>query len=261
MITTLVMAGVLLASTPSAEQSFLNEHLSHLLNGQHLKVEEVKEGRKIPLHSLIATSPLSGIIEQFASGGSGDLLPNGFVTITWKLNDMDTHFVASLFQESSAVRMFHPFADRGIEVVLREDSFSITLHEGMLLHLRNDMPSFPTMKTLVSENAIGIATEVRGKMFISMDTEVIETKLPTIWSDSLLCVGSIPRCILGDTCIQAPNGMYVMTARKLTGMSCSSRCIWGKTCFKKPDGSVEILRAAFFNPPKYYAPRFENLSK
>lgn len=257
MVGTLVMAGVLLAGTPSAGQSFLNEHLAQLLGGEILKVEEVKEGTKVPLHSLIATSALWGVFEQSASGRTGDLQPDGFVTITWKRDEMDKHFVASLLEESSAVRMFHPFVDRGIETVLREESFSITLHDGMLLHLRNDMPSFTKLKTFASEKAVGIATEVRGKVFVSTDTEVIETKLATVWSDSLLCAGSIPRCILGDTCIQAPNGMYVATARKLRVVSCALRCIWGTTCFRKPDDSVEIKAVVTGRPPEYYVPRVE----
>lgn len=261
MISELVLAGVLLASTPPDGQTFLNEYLAHLLKGQTIKVEEVKEGMKIPLHSLIVTSPLSGVVEDSTSGRAENLQPDGFVTVTWKLKDVNEQFVASLFQEYTAVRMFHPFVDRGIEAVLKDDSFSITLHEGMLLHLRNDMPSFPKAKSFVSGDVIGIATKVQGKVFVSMDSEVIKTKLSSIWSDSLLCNGSIPQCILGDTCIQAPNGMWVKNARKLKGISCALRCIWGETCIKKPDGSVEIRALAIGGPPEYYAPRVEKLSK
>ncbi|MGH7167666.1 MAG: hypothetical protein ACREII_03965 [Nitrospiraceae bacterium] len=200
MICSLAIAAVLLAGEPPDSQSYVNQNLSHLLNGQTLKVEEAKVGMKISLHSLLVTAPL---FEQ--PKGSPQ---QSTMTISFKRSDVHSHYLALLFSRINAtVRSVHPFADRGIESVLTDNSLTITLHSGVMLHLRNDIQALPQTKVFVSEDAVGAVTEVHGRAFVSTD-RIVKEKLVNIWT--YYPSATVP-CILGYNCFEQSDGRYIMT--------------------------------------------------
>lgn len=139
--------------------------LAPYLSGEHLQYEPLRVGMELPMNTLI--------IMPAAIGGF-----NGFVQIQFERSDLSERFVQDFFYgNNDTVRKNHPFAYQQVEPILEEDRFIMNLHDGLILHLRDDWSIPEGYSTFEHSGVIGKVTKVRGDPLCSLDHEIIRDKL------------------------------------------------------------------------------------
>ncbi|MGH8615091.1 MAG: hypothetical protein ACREYF_24480 [Gammaproteobacteria bacterium] len=222
MIGAAILAIVLSALPGDSEETVgFNANFKDLLQSKVLTVEKISAGMKIPLHSVIATHPRGRIArdDDFQST----------VTLAFRRQDVLQAVLSKLLSpDNKDVRVVHLFARPGVETVVTVDSVKVTLHEGIIFHLRDDIKALTRLKTFISEDVTATVIEVRGTVLVSRDTQIIQEKLAPIWTLS--------------------RGPRVP-------------CVEGKNCFKRSDGGFDILvdpeLANYEHVPRLYSPRLE----
>lgn len=175
-----ILAGSLyyLKAVPEEDNSIagqINRELSPFLKEDRLSFQEIKKGMTIPLHSLIATFPL----EKNAKPNPKEI----FITLTFPRSNLAEKYLFVLFSGINAeVHNVEPFAHPGIETVLHPEYLTVTVHDGVMFHLQNGIPSNPTHEVFQSADIEGIVTKVQGTVYVSKDREVISKRLAHKWA-------------------------------------------------------------------------------
>lgn len=96
--------------------------------------------------------------------------------------------------------------------MLTKDSLLVTIHKGVILHLRNDLPGRIITKAAASRVFIathveGVVTEVWGRAFVSRETETIREQYPWFWTRWGFAY--VP-CIRGKNCFENPDGTFTL---------------------------------------------------
>ena len=176
----IILAGSLyyIKAVPEEDNSIeaqINRELASFLQDDRLSFQEIKKGMVIPLHSLIATFP----VEPTAKPNPSEV----FVTLVFPRSQLGKRelFILTSQINTWAFEM-EPFAHRGVETVLYQDYLIVTIHDGIMFHLRNGIPANPDLKVFRSEDVRGIVTEVRGKVYLSTDHDILSQKLAHKWA-------------------------------------------------------------------------------
>lgn len=194
------MAFAVSGSTDDFGSYFQNRFQDKLL-GRHLKVEKVVKGIRLPLNSIIVTANYEWI--------ENDPPPLLSLTISFRRGDLTTDFVDKFFDpRNKNIRVVHSFAARGVETVLRPEGLTITLHDGVGLHLRNEVPYLPGFRTFRSDGVVGTVVDVGGDIYVSMDRETIRERLSDVWDFQLK---PMLRCSVSNTCKKDARGGYLIT--------------------------------------------------
>jgi len=163
------------------------------LRGQSLKFYTLKNEMDVYLHSIIVMPS----IEQ-----------EGFLSIEFPRKMLTDKFIKDMFYEKNRnVLNIHPFSDNGIEPILTRDKLILNIHNGVILHLRNDMQFFPKYKTFKSERVAGRVTQVKGNIFYSSDHQVIRRKLSDVY---VWWIGPGSETKHGSKLYKQPDGSYVV---------------------------------------------------
>lgn len=189
-----VMSSSWAAVTPQEQTSF-NAEFGEFLKGKTLAVNEVYAGMKIPMNSIL-TVPWAEEPEKLGSKNS--------ITIAFKRDEVDLVFLKSLFDKHNVGGSL-PFAARGMETVLTRDFLKVTLHEGVFIHLRPDLPGPAGNRILVSDTVVGVVTEVHGKALVSSERVIIRERFADAWTGFQPYGRPIP-CVLGKNCSRNPDG-------------------------------------------------------
>ena len=174
-----------------------NVWFSSELQGKSLKFSPLKNGTNIPLHSLIVMPSKN---------------EEGFLSIEFPRNLVEDKFIRDMFfGEDKNILKIHPFSENGIEPILMKDKLIINLYSGVILHLRNDMEYFPEYKTFKNNKVIGTIIKVKGKVFYSSDTQLIQQKLNHVF---VQWIAPSSDTKLGAKIYKQPDGSYVVLMPK-----------------------------------------------
>lgn len=145
-----------------------NKDFPGILRPNELTFRKVVAGQEIVLHSAIVMPPL---------GEPGRLV------IEFRRSDLEEAFVRGLFYDpySDEIKL-HPFASPGVEAVLTNEKLIVTVHQGVNLHFRNDMQSFPEYRTFTHDQVVGWVTDVKGNVLYSDQSAIIREKLNDIFT-------------------------------------------------------------------------------
>lgn len=124
----------------------------------------------------------------------------GGLTIEFRRSDLEEAFIQDLFfGQGNDVTHLHPFARLGMEATLTDERLILSIHPGVILHLRNDIKGFPRYKTFFNEDIVGRVTDVRGDVYYSADQGKIKKGLGSVY---ISFVGPTP----GAKLVRLPDG-------------------------------------------------------
>ncbi len=188
-------------ATPE-EQRVLNSRLAYLLGDQELRFHVAHPGMEIPLHSVVVVSPFSpGNCEKQEQSLS---LRFETAKVGSNVDAEEKDRDVAIISRSVA----------GLELVLHPKEVKMEVSQGVLFHVRDDLHSLlrlPSEQRLFkSLKGMGRVTAVKGRVLVSTDATLIKEKLVGLWIDY---PGLRQPCVLGENCIQAPDGTYVYLGR------------------------------------------------
>jgi hypothetical protein len=190
-----VVLGLVVLVCTSVEAGRIAERLRDELGGAVISEEQAVAGMTIPLNSLV-------VGPSYERADTSDPI----LTITFRRDDLTEEFVEKFFDPTNRnVRVIHPFAERGIEAVLNNERLSITIHRGVILHLRNDLEAIPGFRTFRINNAVGTVSAVSGDFVVSRDSDTIRhlSHVSTRFSAPQM------RCAPDEKCVRTRDGGYL----------------------------------------------------
>lgn len=126
----------------------------------------VTKGMRIALNTIISVPKSNGIAK---------------VTLEFSRSAVNRNFLTKFFlRPDEELRMKHPFAQRGIETSLTAKRLSVTVHEGVTLHLRNDIPLNRSFKTFTG-NIRGEVVEVVGTAYVSNTPQRVRKRFDDVF--------------------------------------------------------------------------------
>ncbi len=210
-----------------------------LLNGHVVRMNELKEDMQVPLNTIVTASNVADPTGEFCPQ------PGSSVTIAFKKADVNAQMLAFLqATEGLSASSFYPYSSGYTRITMKAEHVLITIEQGLIFHLRNDIPAvfniigdeierdFPFSTEFFNSHEIaGVVKGVQGSAFASTDQKFVKEYFPELWTTHIC---SLPRCILGYNCIRAPDGSYVLTGqrRRQSPGKCATPCV---NCEPQPE--------------------------
>lgn len=111
---------------------------------------------------------------------------NGTAVVRMRIprRDISEEFLRTVLSqatESDPQRASHPLLLPGIELVLRPDILEIAVHDGTILHFRNDVPGVRAFRTFNGREPLATIEAVDGNAYVTTDPAEVAKQFDDIY--------------------------------------------------------------------------------